>query len=170
MENANLLIAFIAVTAAAAVVQACMLIGMYLAMRKSSARMEALATEVKGKVLPTVEAAHSMLLDLRPKVESIIENTTQTSTMVRAQMQRIDATLNDAIDRARLQVIRADELINRTMDRVEETTDIVHRTVTSPVRKLSGVFQGVSAGVEYFLGSKRRNRQGVSVPQDEMFI
>ena len=36
MENANLLIAFIAVTAAAVVVQACMLIGMYLAMRKSS--------------------------------------------------------------------------------------------------------------------------------------
>lgn len=170
MENANLLIAFIAVTAAAVVVQAGMLVGMYLAMRKTSARMEGLADEVKSKVLPAVENAQSMLVELRPKVETLIENASHTSTMVRAQMERLDATISDVIDRTRLQVIRADELINRTMDRVEETTDIVHRTVTSPVRKLSGVFQGVSAGVEYFLGSKRRNRQGVSVPQDEMFI
>ena|SRR5581483_9733234 len=170
MENVNLLIAFIAVTAAAVVIQACMLIGMYLAMRKSTARMEALAEEVKSKVLPTAETAHSMLVELRPKIETLVENASQSSTLVRAQIERVDATLNDVVDRARLQVIRADELLNRTMDRVEETTDIVHRTVTSPVRKLSGVFQGVSAGVEYFLGAKRRNRQGVSVPQDEMFI
>ncbi len=170
MENVNLLIAFIAVTAAAVVIQACMLIGMYLAMRKTSARMEALATEVKSKVLPTAETAHAMLVELRPKIEILIDNASHASSLVRSQMERLDATLNDVVDRARLQVIRADELLNRTMDRVEETTEIVHKTVTSPVRKLSGVFQGVSAGVEYFLGAKRRNRQGVSVPQDEMFI
>jgi len=39
MDNSNLLIIFIAVTAAAVVIQAGMLIGMYLAMRKTSARM-----------------------------------------------------------------------------------------------------------------------------------
>ena len=51
--------------------------------------------------------------------------------------------MNDVIDRARLQVIRADELLNRTMDRVEETTDMVHRTVVSPVRQLSGLMPSV---------------------------
>jgi len=45
------------------------------------------------------------------------------------------------VDRTRLQVIRADELLNRTMDRIEETTDVVHRTVVSPVRQLSGLVQ-----------------------------
>jgi hypothetical protein len=171
MDNANLLTAFIAVTSAAVVIQAGILIAMYLAMRKTSARMEALATEVKSKVLPTAETAQAMLLELRPKIETLVDNASHTSTMFRAQMERLDATVSDVIDRTRLQVIRADELINRTMDRVEETTEVVHRTVTSPVRKLSGVVQGVSAGLEYFLGGKRRrNRQDVSVPQDEMFI
>ena len=32
------------------------------------------------------------------------------------------------IDRTRLQVIRADELVNRTLDRVEETGELVHKT------------------------------------------
>jgi hypothetical protein len=77
--------------------------------------------------------------------------------------------VNDVIDRARLQVIRADELLNRTMDRVEETTDMVHRTVVSPVRQLSGLMKGVSTGLEFFLSNKRR-RRGAGVPQDEMFI
>ena len=83
----------------------------------------------------------------------------------------MDATVNDIVDRTRLQVIRADELVNRTMDRVEETTEMVHRTVISPVRQLSGLMQGVSAGLEFFLGRKRRqSRDGVGVPQDELFI
>jgi hypothetical protein len=68
-------------------------------------------------------------------------------------------------------VIRADELVNRTLDRVEETSEMVHRTVVSPIRRLSGVIQGLSAGLEFFLGRKRRNSgDGVGVPQDELFI
>lgn len=163
---------FIAITTAAVVLQAMILVAMYLAMRKSSARMEALATEVKSKVLPTAELAHSMLTDLRPKIETAVSNVSESSTMVRAQIKRLDATVSDVVDRTRLQVIRADELVNRTLDRVEETTDMVHRTVVSPVRQLSGVMQGVTAGLEFLMGAKRRRRngEGVSVPQDEMFI
>jgi hypothetical protein len=48
---------------------------------------------------------------------------------------------------------------------------MVHRTVVSPIRRLSGVIQGLSAGLEFFLGRKRRNSgDGVGVPQDELFI
>ena len=40
---------------------------------------------------------------------------------------------------ARLQVIRADELLTRTLDRVERTSDMVHTTVVSPIRQVSGI-------------------------------
>ena len=90
--------------------------------------------------------------------------------MVRSQMERLDATVSDVIDRARLQIIRSDELLTRTIDRVEETTDMVHKTVVSPVKQLSGLMQGVTAGLDFLLGAKRRRRNGVGVPQDEMFI
>jgi ABC-type transporter Mla subunit MlaD len=133
--------------------------------------MEALADEVKTRTMPAVEAAHSLINDLRPKVDDIVENVAQSTSMVRAQLQRLDATVGDAIDRTRLQVIRADELVNRTLDKVEETTEAVHRTVVSPIRQVSGVFQGVTAGFEYFFGRRRNNRrEGMGVPQDELFI
>jgi hypothetical protein len=170
MDNAQLMLAFVIIAAVAIVIQACILIAMYLAVRQSTARMEALATEVKTKVLPTAELAHSMLTELRPKVELAISNVSQVTTTVRGQVDRLDATLNDVVDRTRLQVIRADELLNRTMDRVEETTEMVHKTVISPVRQFSGLVNGVTAGLDFLLGSKKKRRNGVSVPQDEMFI
>jgi hypothetical protein len=169
MENSNLLIIFIALTAVAVLIQAGMLIGMYLAMRKSTARMESLAQEVKTKVLPTAETAQAMLSELRPKIETVMANASESSTVIRAQLQRIDAALNDILDRTRLQVIRADELLTRTMDKVENTTEIVHKTVVSPVRQISGIFQGVTTGLEFLIGAKRR-RDASGVQQDEMFI
>jgi hypothetical protein len=165
----NLLIIFIVVTAVAVVIQAGILVGMFFAMRKTSAKVEALADEVKNKVLPTAELAHSMMLELRPKIENVVDNVSASTTVMRTQLERIDATLTDIVDRTRLQVIRADEFVTGTMDKLEETREVVTRTVVSPVRYLSGIAHGLGVGLEAFFG-RRRGRDGVTVPQDEMFI
>jgi transaldolase len=172
MDNNVLLTIFIGFTAAAVVIQAGILVALYVSVRRSSTRMEALSTEVRTKAIPMVESANALLTDLRPKIETIAENLSQTTTLVRSQVQRLDATVNDIIDRTRLQVIRADELVNRTLDKVEETTEMVHHTVVSPIRQVSGLVQGLSAGLQYFLGRRRnsRTREAMGVPQDELFI
>ncbi len=169
--NDTLLGIFIAVTAVAVVIQTGILVGLYFAVRKSTAKMEALATQVTDKALPTMETVQSMLVEIRPKLDVMTVNLSESSTLVRNQLGRLDATLTDALDRARLQVIRADELLNRTMDKVEETSDAVHKTVISPLRQVNGLMSAISTGVEVFLGQKRRHpKNGAGVPQDEMFI
>jgi hypothetical protein len=168
MNNTALTI-FVAVTAAAVVLQMLILLGMYLAMRKSSAKLESLAEEVKTKVLPTAELAHEMISDLRPKITTVLDNVAVSTTVLRNQMERMDATLTDIIDRTRLQVIRADEFVNHTMDKLEETREAVTRTVVSPVKHISGLMSGVTAGFEAFF-SRRRGRESANAQQDEMFI
>ncbi len=171
----NLTPLFIALTGAAVLLQAGLLAAMYLAMRKSTARMEALANEVKTKALPTLETAQAMLEELRPKLTVIVNNLEHSTHSVRSQVERMDATVNDVVDRARLQIIRGDELLSRTLDRVEETSDMVHKTVVSPVRQFAGLIQGVTTGIEFLLGNRHRRNGGSRdsrrpVPQDEMFI
>jgi signal transduction histidine kinase len=173
--NENLLPIFIALTGAAVVLQAGLLAAMYLAMRKTSTRLESLAEEIKTKALPALDSTQSLLTEIRPKLQTISDNLVEVTTKVRSQVQRADATVHDALDRARLQVIRTDEMVTRTLDKVEATSEIVQKTVVSPVRQVSGVFQGISAGVEFFLhgragknGGNRDSRR--PVPQDEMFI
>ena len=171
----NLIPLFIALTGAAVLLQAGMLVALYLSVRKSSVRMEALAVEVKTKALPAIETAEAILAELRPKLTVIADNLTETTHSVRSQVERLDATVDDVVDRARLQIIRADELLSRTLDRVEETSEMVQRTVVSPVRQFSGLIQGVTAGIEFLLGNRSRRNGGSResrrpVPQDEMFI
>jgi hypothetical protein len=169
MDN-TLLTVFIAVTAAAVILQAAILAGMFFSVRKTTAKVESLAEEVKTKVLPTAELAHSMMLELRPKIESVADNVSVSTTILRTQVERIDATLTDIVDRTRLQVIRADEFVNNTMDKLEETREAVQRTVVSPVRHISGLMHGVTAGVEAFFSRKRQRSGAPNVQQDEMFI
>jgi hypothetical protein len=171
----NLLIVFIALTAAAVLLQAGLLAAMYLSMRKTSARVESLADEVKTKVLPTIDTAQATLSEIRPNIAAIVANVKETSASLREEIQRVDATVSDVVDRARLQIIRADEMLTRTFDRVEQTSDVVQKTVMSPVRQFSGMIQGVTAGFEYFFNGRTRkngrNREARRpVPQDEMFI
>jgi len=139
------------------------------AVKKSSARMQSLAEEVQRRALPTLDAAQSLLQTTKPKIEELVANAAAASNTIKAQVDRLDVTVSDAIDRVRLHVIRADELVTRTIDRVEETSDIVHHTVISPVRQISAVVQGLTAGLGSLMGGRRpRNHSGQ--PQDEMFI
>ncbi|HXM68823.1 MAG TPA: hypothetical protein VN911_18995 [Candidatus Acidoferrum sp.] len=171
----NLTTIFIAITGAAVILQAGLLAAMYLAMRKTSSRLESLAEEVKTKALPAIDSTQALLTEIRPKLQVIADNIADTTSAIRGQVQRVDATVNDVVDRARLQVIRADDLLSRTLDRVESTSEVVHRTVVSPFRQMSGLIQGVTAGIEFLMGARSRSNGRARearrpVPQDEMFI
>ncbi|HEX9121238.1 MAG TPA: hypothetical protein VF840_11935 [Terriglobales bacterium] len=144
------------------------LLAILLTVQKSSARMQALAEEVQRRALPTLDAAQSLLTTTKPKIEEMIANAAATTATIKGQVERLDATVSDVIDRTRLHVIRADELVTRTMDRVEETTELVHHTVISPVRQAAGLVQGLTAGLGALLG--RRTRSHAGQPRDEMFI
>lgn len=201
MENLNTV--FIAITGLAVLLQAGVLLALFLAVRKTAAQMETIADEVKTKAFPAIDSANKMLAELAPKVSTIADNVIEIQPKVsriadnivelrpkilqatdnvvdvtkvaRDQVHRIDATVTDVTDRARLQVIRADEMLTRTMDRVEHTSDVVTKTVVSPVRQVSGIIQGVTAGVEFLLQNRGRKHAGNghsrrAVPQDEMFI
>ncbi len=179
MDNVTI---FIAVTAAAVVLQMLILLGMLIAVLKMKAKMEALASKVEdttstvqAKVLPMLDEAKIMQQNVksfietaRPKIELVLDNAAQITTTAKDGAQRVETTVNDVVDRIRLQVIRGDEMLTRTMDRVEETSEKVQHTVMSPVRQVSGIVQAIGVGVGSFFNQQRRRRNGG--PSDEMFI
>lgn len=167
MENLNL---FIAVTAVAVFLQAMLLLAMFLTLRKTSARLESLASQVQTNVMPVVRETSALLSGSRDKIEGVVADISATTTMVRGQVQRIDATLTDFVDRARLQVIRADEVVGRTLDRVDEVSEAVHHKVISPVRQLSGIVSGLTVGFDALFRRPRRRGNGTGVPEDELFV
>lgn len=150
------------------VIQIGVLIGILMAVKKASDKMTAIADDVHQRVVPLLDTTSAFVLSTRPKLDTIVSNFTETSEKLKAQVEKIDATVSDVVDRTRLQVVRADELVSRTMDRVENTTEFVHHTVVSPVRQIAGILQGINTGFSVFFG--RRSGNGRGSQRDEMFI
>jgi methyl-accepting chemotaxis protein len=165
----QLLIAFIAVTSIAVVLQTLILAGMYFSTRKMSQRMETLSTKVEQQVLPLVEIVRGLVEENAPKIQTVVTNLTETSTLVREQAGHIDEAMTEIVDIARTQANRAGILATRTMERVDITAEAVQHTVTSPMRHLSALMDGVMAGFGEFMAG-RKVRKSKAVPSDEMFI
>jgi len=166
---------FIYATAVAVVLQMFILLGLAISLSKTSAKVEKLASEVHGRALPILASAETIINESRGKIDVVMNNLVATTGTLKTQMDRLDATVNDIVDRTRLQVIRADDIVTRTLDRVEETSELVQHTVVSPVRQISGIVQGLSVGISAFLNqtrnSRRRRSNAARVAQDEeLFI
>ena len=59
----------------------------------------------------------SFLETSRPKIDVILDNLAHVTTTTRTEVERVDATVHDLLDRLRLQVIRVDEMVTHTLDR-----------------------------------------------------
>jgi methyl-accepting chemotaxis protein len=165
---------FIAVTSAAVVLQMLILAGMFFAVRKLTTHLAIVTEEVKAQALPLLEDGKHLQANVKriletsaPKLELVLDNAAAITTTAHAGIGRVESTVNDMLDRARLQVIRADEMVTRAMDQVEDTTERVAHSVTSPVKHASGIMHGISTGLGAYFSQKRPRERG---PADEMFI
>lgn len=162
----NVLSIFVVVAAVAIIIQAGILVALFFTVKKTAARVDDMA----ARAIPLMESARTIMEDTAPKLRDISANLVEVSSTMKRQTDRMDEAVNDLLDRTRLQVIRVDQLVGRTLDRVEETTELVQATVVSPIKQISGIVQGLSAGVGAFLG-RRRDRDGQLVVEDEeLFI
>ena len=114
---------FIAVTSAAVVLQMLILAGMYFTLRTLSTHLKTTADEFKAQAFPLLENGKAIQADIKriletsaPKVELVLDNAAAITTTAHAGIERVESTMNDILDRARLQVIRADEMVTRAMD------------------------------------------------------
>ena len=166
--NETLLIAFVAVTSIAVVLQTLILAGMYFSTRKMSQRDGSAFHAVEEQVLPLVEKVRGIVDESSPKIQTVITNLAETSALVRTQAGQIDEAVTEIVGIARAQANRADELATRTMQRVDMTAARVQHTVNAPVRQFSALMEGVMAGVGKFVSGRKARRSKTS--NDEMFI
>jgi methyl-accepting chemotaxis protein len=166
---------FVAVTAAAVVLQMLILLVMCVVIFNLSKKLRSVTNETQSRLIPMLDNAKVMQQEVksfleisRPKIDVILDNLAHVTTTTRTEVERVDATVHDLLDRLRLQVIRVDEMVTHTLDLMEETSEKVQHSVMSPVRQVSGIVQAISVGVGTFFSSQRRGRNGG--PSDEMFI
>lgn len=170
--NSNLLLFFIAVESVAVVLQMLILFAIFLTVKRATAQTENIVLDMQRRTIPLVENARDILADATPKLKQATSNLTEASETLKAQAETLGNIAVEISMRARNKIALADDMVTRTLERVERTTGAVQNSVLSPVRRVNGVLQGLSVGIGAFLNQKRDAKQENrrSNPDEGMFV
>jgi hypothetical protein len=171
--NSNtLLLIFVGATAVAVTLQMVILYLLYKALRQSLGKVESIAMQVQERAIPVLASTAAILEDAQPKISEITANLAETSFIVRERAEQISLATGEVIERARLQVVRLDELVSDTADKVSQTTEFLQNTVFAPVRRVQAIIQALAAGINFFRRSRKMAKvHPVAMEEDEeMFI
>ncbi len=160
-----LLIIFVALAAIAMAIQACTLLGLFLVARKLQ--------QVVMPIIPEVEAIVGSTKRTVDRVEKHVEKIGATSSSIldvtKQQLVKVDELLTDATARAKVQMERAEMVLDDSMTRVQQTVSYVQSGVIRPVREVYGVFAGIRTTLAH-LGRGGRPTVDHATSDEEMFI
>ncbi len=137
------------------IIQAGVFLGLYLIARTAVAKAEKLSTDLSGKALPILVQVRGIAEDLSPKLKVISANLVEISTTLKDQTRHVNTTVGEVVDKTRHQADRVDEMVSAILDGVTHAGATIQAGVNKPVRQVSGILQGLRAGLEsWFTKSK----------------
>ena len=167
---------FVVVTALAIVLQAIVLIVLFVQLRRTAARVEQTVTDLNTKVAPLILRVQILVDDVSPRITGIVADASEITRLARGEAQRVDRILSEALERLRLQLIHVDHILSGAMEAVEEAGSHLRQTIWGPVVKATAMLRGVQAGIDFFRTARTRRGpidhvQASAEQQDEgMFI
>jgi hypothetical protein len=167
---------FVAVTALAFVAQAAAITMMYVQFRRTSAKVERIATDLEARVSPILIRAQVLMEDVQPRVTSIVSDAAEISYLARSQAQKVDRVFTETLDRLRLQLVHVDHILTGALEAVEDAGKTVRQTVLGPVQTATSVIRGIQTGLEFFRSRRRHRTEGRSssatsdFPDENLFI
>jgi len=166
--NMTWIAVFIVVAAVAIVMQAFVMLGMYLQIKKTREQVAKLSEDLMARINPVVTKVSNILEDSEERISSLMGDAAEVTRMARIQATKVDRIMTDSLERLRVQIIRADQILTGALEVVEDAGSRVRKTVAGPVIQASAVLHGLKVGIDYLRG-RAGDKAGVAT-DDELFI
>jgi hypothetical protein len=167
--------AFIVIAAVAIFLQMAILMAMFFQMKTAIEKFTRIATDLQSRVDPILLRTSRILDDSETRIASIMGDSAEITRIARTQAQKVDRVFTEAVERLRIQVIRADQILSGALEVVEETGTKFRSTLWGPIKQASAVMKGIKVGLDLLRnvrGEERRSSVDVEgLEQDEeLFI
>jgi len=139
------------------------------AMYRRTKALQAKVTELMPRVESLVDVSHKAVVDGRQQILEITAKTHEILDSTRRQLAKVEDVVSDASARAKVQLERAELVLDDTMTRAHEAVSTVHGGIMKPLREIHGVAAGVKAALGH-LSSGRRSSVLQVTQDEEMFI
>lgn len=157
---------FTAATAAGVLLQAFVLLGIFLAVGRLSAKLQETAEEVKSKALPTIDLARRLLDDVSPNLKIAASNLAEVSEVLRDQANHMNETVESLLKKTNAQINRVDDVVTATFNALNQVSRAIDMAIALPARRMSGILHGVKVGIETLMRGKKHVHPPQSGPAE----
>lgn len=163
--------AFIIIAGIAIAVQMVILAAMFVQLRMSMQEFTRIANDLQGRVDPILLRVNRILEDSEERISSVMGDTAEITRIARGQAQKVDRVVTEGLERLRVQVIRADQILTGALEVVDEAGTKFRNTLWAPIRQASAVMKGIKVGLDMLRRQQNSKPESDPVSQDEeLFI
>jgi methyl-accepting chemotaxis protein len=193
----TLLIVFIGLTSLAVLMQAFVLLGLFLAVRKAVNFAKEEAEEYRGKLAPIISSlapmvengnkfiasgkefvdsgkelvftARNLVSGLEPQLKAAATEMSEMTRSLHAQTERLQAQADEIAGKVRSQSERVDGMTTSFLNGVDRAGRFLNEAVSVPIRRVNGVVAAAKAVVDTLRtpAPPRAQRVAAEVPADE---
>lgn len=184
MTTESTLIVFVALTGFALLVQAGILLAIFLSARKALNKLRVDFDELRESALPILNTTRDVLTRIAPKIEPVAVDVVKAASSMRAissdladmtarlrvQVEGAQTSVAEISDRMRQQALRLDGILTRLLDMADQAAFFLQRTVGVPARQLAGILAAAKAVLESLRAYQPAARRGPAGNDDETFV
>jgi hypothetical protein len=146
------------------------LAGIFRQIKSLNERMTRIASDMQARTEPILSRLQMIVEDVQPRISSAAEDAAEIARLARAQTEKIDRIFSEAVDRLRMQVLRADQILTGALEEIEEAGTEFKQTVLRPVRQASAFIKGIRAGLDFLKSQKQSPERARERQDEELFI
>ncbi|MFQ5738144.1 MAG: hypothetical protein ACE5JX_03985 [Acidobacteriota bacterium] len=171
MAVESLLVLFVGVTAVAFTVQCLSVWRTSRSINRMVSRLQRQVEQVESKLRVVENRLLEVSGDLKPlgtMAEKISAGVTLVSERVRGRAEDLDHLIDELAAVAREQASKIDYLVTDTVQKFEQTTEVIQKDVLRPAVEITSFVKGVKSGLEVLFSK----RSGTSEPprEEELFL
>src|SRR5580658_8944635 len=159
--------AFIIIAAVAIVVQMAILVAMFVQLKMSMQEFTRIANDLQGRVDPILLRVNRILEDSEERISSVMGDAAEITRLARGQAQKMDRIFTETIERLRIQVIRADQILTGALEVVDEAGTKFRNTLWGPIRQASAVMKGIKVGLDILRNQQERRPASEAAAEED---
>jgi hypothetical protein len=150
MNTETILIIFVAFTGASVLLQACVLLAIYLSLRKTAKSAMEASQDFKATVLPMVHSTKELVDRITPQVITISEGLAELTAKLKKETNGASVSVSEILERVNHQTQRLDGMLTNGLDAVERAGEVVETAVAGPIRQVNGIMAAIKAMIETY--------------------
>jgi methyl-accepting chemotaxis protein len=169
LDNQTLLLAFIAATGLAVLLQAFILLAIYIAISKAARSLREQVEDLRSAMMPVIFNTRDLFGRLAPKLEQSVEDLATIAHGLQVQTAEAQESVGVVLERMRQQSVRVDAMLTGMLNSVDRAGSFVTEVVKKPAMQISSAMAAVKAVLETLRAPNPRQASKVARDKETSF-